>query len=79
MLYSCCKNKMTTGAGFEPKYKIAISDSTIDLVNWHDPNEPVKQLQLLVAEQTARNNNHNSKVQSTIEDISIDAQLSYFI
>lgn len=73
-LFSLTKKPIIGGRGLQahtslPIYKVARNNINMDYVYWDDPNELVDRLQLLVAEQSAGNNNHINEIHSIIEEL----------
>lgn len=61
--------ELKTGTGLLPRYKIAQRNLRKDFVYWDDPNELVERLQLLIAERSAGNHNHENEIHSIIEEL----------
>lgn len=60
-----------------PKFMVAKSrDAPIDYMYWDDPNELVDRLELLVAERSAGNNNHDNEIHAIIEELR-EAEIIY--
>lgn len=77
-LFSSSNKPKKGGLGLRtslPTYKIARNNMNMDYVYWDDPNELVDRLRLLVAEQSAGNNNHINEIHSIIEELREDGYI----
>lgn len=63
------ETNVQTGTGLLPRYKIARRNTRMDYVYWDDANELVERLQLLIAERSAGNYNHENEIHSIIEEL----------
>ena len=64
------KPSVSTGKGLLPRFKVTQKLSPrMDYVYWNDPNELVDRLQLLIAERSAGNQNHENEIHSIIEEL----------
>ena len=57
------------GRGLPIDESMTVTDNAIDYVYWHDPNELVDRLGLLVASRAAGHTGHDNEIASIVEEL----------